>query len=140
MVMMARKRTRREGRVEEKEVGGKGENRETLLYFAQRRLYTDAEREVEQTASVIWSFAHFELCFSLLEARFLAAARGFALVVPPHRANQLKSSRPRGLGAPERHRCCLCCTARPALTYLYVTALAPKLLTATLSKSPHLSC
>lgn len=75
-----------------------------------------------------------------LREGFLAAARGFALVVPPHRANQLKSSRPRGLGAPERRRCCLCCTARPALTYLYVTALAPKLLTATLSKSPHLSC
>lgn len=60
MVMTARKGARGEGRVEEKEAGGKGEKRGTSLYFVQRRLYTDAEREVERTAPAIWSFARFQ--------------------------------------------------------------------------------
>lgn len=58
--MTARKGARREGRVEEKEAGGKGEKRETSLYFVQQRLYMDVEREIGQTASVIWPFAHFQ--------------------------------------------------------------------------------
>lgn len=72
----------------------------------------------------------------------LAETSSFTLVVL-HWTNQHKPNRLPDLSPPEYCHCCNCCTGcphPPRPTYLYVTALAPKLLTATLSKSPQLSC